>query len=119
MTRKRTAGGVINISHEQKTDVPPSPISNSLPSPSTPSPASSPPSPPVPSKSLGNIAVLASGSGSDFQSIVDGIESGYVPGQIRLLICNKKEAFCLERAKKHNILGVYIDHRKKKREEFE
>ena len=63
--------------------------------------------------------MLASGSGSDFQSIVDGAESGYIPGQIRLLICNKKDAFCLERAKKHNILGVYIDHRKKKREDFE
>ena len=63
--------------------------------------------------------MLASGSGSDFQSIVDGAESGYIPGRVKLLICNKKDAFCLERAKKHNILGVYIDHRKKKREDFE
>ena len=65
------------------------------------------------------IAVLASGGGTDFQSIIDGVESGYIPGKIGLLVCNKKDAFCLERAKKHGIPGVVIDHRKKKREDFE
>lgn len=70
-------------------------------------------------KSLGNIAVLASGSGTDFQSIVDAVESGYIPGKVALLICNNKDAYVLERAKRHNIKAVYIDHRGKTREEFE
>jgi len=70
-------------------------------------------------ESLGNIAVLASGSGTDFQSIIDGVESGYIPGEIRVLICNKKDAFCMGRARNHGIPAVHIDHRKKRREDFE
>lgn len=65
------------------------------------------------------IVVLASGSGSDFQSIIDGTESGYIPGKIALLVCNKDEAGCLERAQKHGIPGAVISHKKKKREDFE
>ncbi len=70
-------------------------------------------------KGPGKIAVLASGGGTDFQSIINGVESGYIPGEIALLLCNKDEAGCLERARKHGVPTAIISHRKKKRPEFE
>lgn len=66
-----------------------------------------------------NIAVLASGRGSDFQAIVDANERGDVQLNIRLLICNNHDAFVLERAKKHSIPYVILDHRGKKREDYD
>lgn len=55
------------------------------------------------------IGVLASGSGSNFQSIIDNIENGNINAKIEVLITNKKTAYSLERAKKHNIEGIYIN----------
>ena len=49
------------------------------------------------------IGVLASGRGSNFQSIIDAIETGYIKAGIVLLITDNPEAFSLERAKKHGI----------------
>jgi phosphoribosylglycinamide formyltransferase-1 len=67
----------------------------------------------------GRIAVLASGRGSDFQAIVDSIESGEVTYEISILICNNPDAFAIHRAKKHGIPYVLIDHRGKDREVFD
>ena len=65
------------------------------------------------------IAVLISGGGTDFQSIIDGVESGYIQNaKICCCISNKEDAFGLERAKKHGIDAIFVDHRKKKREEL-
>jgi phosphoribosylglycinamide formyltransferase-1 len=49
------------------------------------------------------IGVLASGRGSNFQSIIDSIESGYLKAEIGVLISDNPEAFAIERAKKHRI----------------
>lgn len=49
------------------------------------------------------LGVLASGRGSNFQSIVDNIESGYLDVEISLLITDNPSAFAIERAKKHGI----------------
>lgn len=49
------------------------------------------------------IAVLASGRGSNFQAIIDAIESGDISAEISLLITDSKRAFAIERAKKHGI----------------
>ncbi|WP_432667672.1 phosphoribosylglycinamide formyltransferase [Wukongibacter baidiensis] len=54
------------------------------------------------------IAVLVSGRGSNLQTIIDNIESGSIKGKIEVVISSKKDAYALERAKKHNIDGVYI-----------
>jgi phosphoribosylglycinamide formyltransferase-1 len=53
------------------------------------------------------LGVLASGRGSNFQSIIDSIESGYLKARIALLITDNPEAYAIERAKKHSI-EVYI-----------
>ncbi len=55
------------------------------------------------------IGVLASGRGSNFQSIVDAIESGRIKASVRLLIVDKSDAFAIERAKKHSIEHLYIN----------
>jgi len=57
------------------------------------------------------VAVLASGRGTDFQSVIDGVESGRVNAEIVLLVVNKPEAKAIERAEKHGIPHVVIDHR--------
>ncbi len=49
------------------------------------------------------VAVLASGRGSDFQSIMDGIAKGDVDARIVLLIADKPEAKAIERAEKNGI----------------
>ena len=66
------------------------------------------------------VAVLASGRGSNFQSILDAYEMGKLPNcKIKLLIVNKKEAYAIERAKKHNVPYYIIESNNKKREEFD
>ncbi|WP_209124789.1 phosphoribosylglycinamide formyltransferase [Alkalihalobacillus sp. BA299] len=50
-----------------------------------------------------NIAVFASGSGSNFQAIIDEVERGELSARIALLVCDKQEAKAIERAKMHNI----------------
>lgn len=56
-----------------------------------------------------NISVLASGGGTDFQSIIDNVENGFIPdAKIVQLIASKEDAYALERAKKHGIPGTYI-----------
>jgi phosphoribosylglycinamide formyltransferase 1 len=50
-----------------------------------------------------NLGILASGRGSNFQAIIDSIESGYIKANISLLITDNPKAFSIERAKKHNI----------------
>ena len=57
------------------------------------------------------IAVLASGGGTDFQSIIDAVESKYLNVKIEMLIASKDGIYALERAKKHGI-KTYVVSRK-------
>jgi phosphoribosylglycinamide formyltransferase 1 len=66
-----------------------------------------------------NIAVLASGGGSNLQALIDAIESGYIKNaKIKCVISNNKNAYALERAKKHKIETVFLDKSEKSREEY-
>ncbi len=56
------------------------------------------------------IAILASGSGSNAQSIFDKIASGHLDVKVELVICNRPGAKVLERAKKFNIPTLELDH---------
>lgn len=53
------------------------------------------------------IAVLVSGSGSNLQSIIDSIASGYLNCSIEAVISDKESAFGLQRAKEKNI-NTYV-----------
>lgn len=54
------------------------------------------------------IGVLVSGGGTNLQTLIDHIENGEIPGEIKIVISSKKDAYSLERAKKHHIEGIYI-----------
>ena len=61
------------------------------------------------------IGVLASGSGTDLQSILDACDVGQIPGKVATVISNNRDAYALERARKHGAEALYIDHRGKTR----
>ena len=66
------------------------------------------------------LGVLISGRGSNLQSIIDHIEAGKIPAKIEVVISDKKEAYGLERAKRHGIEALFIDPKAyPSREEFE
>lgn len=49
------------------------------------------------------IAVLASGGGTDLQSVIDAVENKYIDAKIEMVIASKEGIYALERAKNHNI----------------
>ncbi|CUS33485.1 phosphoribosylglycinamide formyltransferase [Candidatus Nitrospira nitrificans] len=55
------------------------------------------------------VAVLASGRGSNLQSVIDAIEAGQVQARIVAVISNKKDAVALERARKHRLADIFVD----------
>jgi phosphoribosylglycinamide formyltransferase-1 len=55
------------------------------------------------------IAILASGSGSNFEAIVHAQRRKKFNAQIALLICDKENAFCRTRAKRLKIKDIFID----------
>jgi len=66
------------------------------------------------------IAVLVSGGGSNLQSIIDSVESGYLNIKIAVVLSNKEEAYGLTRAKNNQIPTQIVNHGDfKNREEFE
>jgi phosphoribosylglycinamide formyltransferase 1 len=55
------------------------------------------------------LAVLVSGRGSNLQAIINSIEKNILPAEIALVISDVKEAFALERARKHGIEVLFLD----------
>ena len=54
------------------------------------------------------IGVLISGSGSNLQALIDACASGEIPGEIVLVVSNRKAAFGLERARNAGIETRYF-----------
>ncbi len=54
------------------------------------------------------IAVFASGRGTNFEKIADGIASGKIAGEIALLFTDKEKAPAVEKARKRGIKVVYL-----------
>ncbi len=65
------------------------------------------------------LAVLASGSGTDLQSIIDASEKKEIDAKMVVVISDRENAFALERAKKHSIGACFISPENKNREEHE
>ena len=66
------------------------------------------------------LGVLASGSGSNLQAIIDSIESGYLPCKIAVVISDNPDAYALKRANKHNIETFVVEPKGfKNRETFD
>lgn len=60
-----------------------------------------------------NIAVLISGGGTNLQSVIDNTENGIINGKVKLVISSNENAYGLERAKNHNINGLFIGKEKR------
>lgn len=54
------------------------------------------------------LAVFASGSGSNFQAILTAIQKGEFDAELALLVCDRADAYALERAKKISSSGFCI-----------
>ena len=51
-----------------------------------------------------NIVIFASGSGTNFEAIVQAVEKGIIKdAKVVLMVCDNKKAYVIERAKNHNI----------------
>ena len=57
------------------------------------------------------IGILASGTGSNAEAIADAIEGGRLEANIRLLVCNRREAPVLAKAAARRIDTLVIEHR--------
>ena len=57
------------------------------------------------------LGVLISGTGSNLQAIIDAILRGDLKAEIRLVISNRADAPGLERARRHGIETMVLEHR--------
>lgn len=55
------------------------------------------------------IGVLASGRGSNLQSIIDACKKNEVFAEVVVVLSDKKDAYALQRAAKHGIKAVFVD----------
>ena len=65
------------------------------------------------------IGVLGSTNGTDLQEIINAISEKKLHAEISIVISNKKKAYILKRAKKHDIQYKYISHLNMNRKEFD
>jgi phosphoribosylglycinamide formyltransferase-1 len=56
-----------------------------------------------------NIAVLASGNGTNFEQIAKAIKRGYIRANLKLLLTDKKDAFVRTRAKRFKIKDIFVN----------
>lgn len=57
------------------------------------------------------IGVMVSGNGSNLQSIIDHVDAGRLDAEVVCVISNREHAFALERARKHGIPAIFLNHR--------
>lgn len=66
------------------------------------------------------IAVFASGNGSNFQAILDAIQNGELNADLKLLVCDRKQAYCIQRANQANISSfVFTAKEYESKEQYE
>ncbi|HET6566501.1 MAG TPA: phosphoribosylglycinamide formyltransferase [Rhodothermales bacterium] len=49
------------------------------------------------------LTVFASGGGTNFQAVIDAVETGFIPVDVALLVCSRPDAGALARAERHGI----------------
>jgi len=62
-------------------------------------------------ENLKNIAVLASGNGSNFQAIVEAVKRGKIKANLKLLVSDNPQAYCLQRAARVKVKAFIVDRR--------
>jgi phosphoribosylglycinamide formyltransferase-1 len=68
-----------------------------------------------PSQKKLSVGVLASGSGTDLQSIIDASKRNIIDAEVVVVISDKSDAGALTRAKTHHIPGFFVDTKEKDR----
>ena len=58
-----------------------------------------------------NIAVFASGRGSNFQAIINAIDTGFLPARVVVLVSNKSDAGAVEIAREYNISTKHLSQK--------
>ncbi len=59
-----------------------------------------------------NIAILASGNGTNFEAIAKAVKKGRVKANIKLVLTDKEKAFVRKRAARLKIRDIFVDPRK-------
>jgi phosphoribosylglycinamide formyltransferase-1 len=65
------------------------------------------------------VGVLASGRGTDLQSIIDASEKNMIDAEVVVVVSDQKDAYALDRAHNHKIKDVFIDPSNKSRKAHE
>jgi phosphoribosylglycinamide formyltransferase-1 len=65
------------------------------------------------------VGVLASGGGTDLQSIIDASEKGIIDAEVIVVVSDNKDAYALKRAEKSKIKAYFIDPKGKIKEDFD
>ena len=65
------------------------------------------------------VGVLASGSGTNLQAIIDACNEGKINAEVAAVISDNRNAFALERAREHGIESFFSDASNKRRHEEE
>jgi len=65
------------------------------------------------------VGVLASGGGTDLQSIIDASIKDMINAELIAVISDNKDAYALKRAEKSNIKTYFIDPKGKEKEDFD
>jgi phosphoribosylglycinamide formyltransferase-1 len=65
------------------------------------------------------IGVLASGGGTDLQSIIDACVNKMISAEVIVVICDNKDAYALKRAEKSKIKAHFLDPKDKIKEDFD
>jgi phosphoribosylglycinamide formyltransferase-1 len=66
-----------------------------------------------------SVGVLASGSGTDLQSIIDASEKNAIDAKVVVVVSDNEDAYALSRAKKHQISGFFVAPKGKDRNAHE
>lgn len=65
------------------------------------------------------VGILASGGGTDLQSIIDASEKNMINAEVVTVISDKKDAYALKRAEKHKIKTFFINPKNKSKDEYD
>ena len=66
-----------------------------------------------------NIAIFASGSGTNYEAIMEKVNDGYIKANVVLMATDHADAYVCERAKKYNTPIFIINYKGRKKEEYE
>ena len=64
------------------------------------------------------LGILGSTNGTDLEAIITAIKTGTINAKINVVVSNKKDAFILKRAKKHDLNAKYLSDRLISRDEY-